>query len=131
MDDRKLPPQITDYQDHYPDAVDASESNTTLLKDVGNRALLVGAVPRAIEYYQQALQAFVLEDLNIEWAEIQNNLGYAYSLLPTGERQANLERAIACYQAAIIIFKLARADYYLQGVNRNLQRAKQELEGMD
>ena len=31
----------------------------------------------------------------------QHNLGTAYSDLPAGDRQANLERAIACYEAAL------------------------------
>ena len=30
----------------------------------------------------------------------QNNLGTAYGDLPTGNRGENLERAIACYEAA-------------------------------
>jgi hypothetical protein len=31
----------------------------------------------------------------------QNNLGTAWSDLPTGDRSANLEKAIACYEAAL------------------------------
>jgi tetratricopeptide (TPR) repeat protein len=31
----------------------------------------------------------------------QNNLGNAYSDLPIGDRAANLQQAIACYQAAL------------------------------
>ena len=34
----------------------------------------------------------------------QNNLGNAYSDLPAGDRQANLERAIACYEAALQVY---------------------------
>ncbi len=84
---------------------------------------------RAIILYEWLAAAF--QDEPQEVARLQNNLGNAYSELPGGDRQANLERAIACYEKAIIIFKLARMDYYLQGVNRNLQSAKQELEGME
>lgn len=84
---------------------------------------------RAIILYEWLVVAF--QDEPQEEARLQNNLGNAYSDLPGGDRQANLEQAIACYGAAIIIFKLARMDYYLQVVNRNLQRAKQELEGME
>ncbi len=31
----------------------------------------------------------------------QNNLGNAYGNLPTGDREANLQNAIACYEAAL------------------------------
>jgi class 3 adenylate cyclase/predicted ATPase len=34
------------------------------------------------------------------WAGTQNNLGNAYSTLPTGDRGENLTKAIACYEAA-------------------------------
>ena len=34
----------------------------------------------------------------------QNNLGTAYSDLPTGDRGANLGRAIACYEAALRVY---------------------------
>lgn len=33
--------------------------------------------------------------------EFQNNLGIAYCKLPTGDRVANLQRAIACYEEAL------------------------------
>ena len=34
----------------------------------------------------------------------QNNLGIAYSDLPTGDRGENLRRAIACYEAALRVY---------------------------
>ena len=34
----------------------------------------------------------------------QNNLGAAYQNLPTGDRGANLDKAIACYLAALRIY---------------------------
>ena len=37
-------------------------------------------------------------------AGCQNNLGNAYSDLPTGDRGANLQQAIACYQAALRVY---------------------------
>jgi hypothetical protein len=61
----------------------------------------------------------------------QNNLGAAYSDLPGGERQANLSRAIACYQAALGIFQMVRVDYYASVVNRNLERARNELRRLE
>ncbi|MEK6608657.1 MAG: hypothetical protein AABZ30_13435 [Myxococcota bacterium] len=35
---------------------------------------------------------------------IQNNLGNAYQTLPTGDRGENLDRAIACYEAALTVY---------------------------
>ena len=32
----------------------------------------------------------------------QNNLGMAYSQLPTGDRGENLRRAVACYDLALV-----------------------------
>jgi hypothetical protein len=46
------------------------------------------------------------EAFPVDWAMTQNNLGDAYWNLPGGDRQANLERAIACYESAIIIFQI-------------------------
>ena len=40
-------------------------------------------------------------DFPSDWATTQNNLGIAYSDLPTGDRGENLRRAIACYESAL------------------------------
>ena len=37
----------------------------------------------------------------LDWALTQNNLGNAYRELPAGDRAANLQKAIACYEAAL------------------------------
>jgi tetratricopeptide (TPR) repeat protein len=37
----------------------------------------------------------------LDWAMTQNHLGNAYLYLPSGDRQTNLQPAIACYQAAL------------------------------
>jgi hypothetical protein len=36
-----------------------------------------------------------------DWAETQNNLGKAYAELTTGDRTANLQKAIDLYEAAL------------------------------
>jgi tetratricopeptide (TPR) repeat protein len=41
------------------------------------------------------------KDFPVAWAETQNNLGGAYGLLPTGDRTANLQKAIAALEAAL------------------------------
>ncbi len=39
-----------------------------------------------------------------EFAEMQRNRGHAYGLLRVGDRQANLRRAIACYEKALRVY---------------------------
>ena len=71
-----------------------SQAFTTYLR---LKALFAEELMRA----QQGLSAAqVLEDLQLVGA-CQNNLGNAYGDLPTGDRGANLQRARACYEAAI------------------------------
>jgi tetratricopeptide (TPR) repeat protein len=38
-----------------------------------------------------------------DWGMTQNNLGVAWANLPTGDRGENVERAIACYEAALTV----------------------------
>ena len=56
-------------------------------------------------------------------AGCQNNLGGAYLNLPTGDRRANLEKAIACYQAAI-------RGYEAAGVIQEADRLRQLVESL-
>jgi tetratricopeptide (TPR) repeat protein len=56
---------------------------------------------RAIDCYEKALRVRTEHDFPNDWATIQNNLGSAYSQLPTGDRGENLKRAIDCYEAAL------------------------------
>ncbi|MGC9396631.1 MAG: tetratricopeptide repeat protein, partial [Anaerolineae bacterium] len=59
--------------------------------------------------YQQALRFRTPDAAPLQYATTQNNLGIAYSDLPTGdrdaqdERAANLQRAIDCYEKALHI----------------------------
>jgi tetratricopeptide (TPR) repeat protein len=59
-------------------------------------------------------------------ASIQNNLGNAYADLPTGDRAANLQQAIHCYQEALKIEHLAPWDQ--AGYLHNLGDAHRRLE---
>lgn len=54
-----------------------------------------------IEIYKQILERLQPNDEPALYATIQNNLGVAYSELPTGDRASNLALAIACYQQAL------------------------------
>ena len=56
----------------------------------------------AIGLYEKAAKVYEgHEEQNEKRAVIQNNLGVAYSDLPTGDRAANLQKAIAAYEAAL------------------------------
>ncbi len=56
----------------------------------------------AIILYSWLLTAFQGDPSEV--ARLQLSLGAAYSALPAGDRQANLERAIACYEAALEVY---------------------------
>jgi tetratricopeptide (TPR) repeat protein len=53
----------------------------------------IGLYEKAARVYGNAAQE--------KWATTQNNLGIAYGDLPTGDRAANLQKAIAGYEAAL------------------------------
>ena len=54
----------------------------------------------AIELYEKAAEAYEQADQK-KWANTQNNLANAYALLPIGDRAANLQKAVAAYEAAL------------------------------
>jgi hypothetical protein len=53
----------------------------------------------------------------LDYAKAQHNLGMAYGELPTGDRTANLERAIAYYQESLRFWTPQAAPQY--GSNKN------------
>ena len=53
---------------------------------------------------KSALRVQTEADFPSAWAGTQNNLGNAYSELPTGDRGENLRRAIACYESALRVY---------------------------
>ena len=59
-------------------------------------------VERAISYYLEALS--VCTEGSQIWAMTKNNLGNAYCDLLTGNRNANLVRAIRCYENALRVY---------------------------
>ena len=54
-----------------------------------------------IHMYQELLKRLQSDATPALYASINNDLGVAYSLLLTGSRTTNLERAVACYQEAL------------------------------
>jgi hypothetical protein len=81
--------------------------------------------------FQSVLEVLTREDQPDGWAITQNNLGFAYSHLPHGNRQAHLREAIAHYQAALHVFKAKHVNSYMEEVNRNLEKAELELRGLN
>jgi tetratricopeptide (TPR) repeat protein len=68
---------------------------------LGNRA---ANLRRAIAAVEAALKVCTVAEFPAGWAGMQNNLGNAYSNLPTGDRGANLRRSIECYEAALCVY---------------------------
>ncbi len=60
---------------------------------LGNRTL---NLRRAIACCEAALRVRTEQDFPQDWATTQNNLGIAWSNLPTGDRGENLYHAITC-----------------------------------
>jgi tetratricopeptide (TPR) repeat protein len=60
-------------------------------------------------------------------AAMQNNLGNAYLFLPTGERAANLARAIECYQQALRVYTPEAAPFQYATTQNNLGIAYRNL----
>jgi len=62
------------------------------------------------------------QEFSVEWAATQNNLGNAYQNLPTGDKGANLEQAIECYQAALRVQTSETLPFDCLRTLRNLSR---------
>ncbi len=63
----------------------------------------------AIGYLRNALQFLTPIEHPTDWAMTQNNLGNAYSRLPSGDFEANLKSAIDCFHFALEVY--TKADY--------------------
>ena len=57
----------------------------------------------------------------------QNNLGVAYRQLPVGDRAANLQQAIACYEQALRVFTPEAAPFDYATTQNNLGNAYADL----
>jgi tetratricopeptide (TPR) repeat protein len=65
---------------------------------LGSRSLNIG---RAIACYEAALRVYTEKEFPQNWAVVQDDLGIAWSSMPTGDLAGNVGRAIACYEAAL------------------------------
>jgi tetratricopeptide (TPR) repeat protein len=99
------------------------------------------ALVRAEQHHvvQDAVSAIVLytwflaasQETPEEIAGLQNNLGEAYRQLPGGDREANLRRAIACYEAALQVYTREAFPMQWAGTQNNLGIAYSDLPGGD
>ena len=61
---------------------------------------MAAKLQEAIGHFEKAAEAYKGTDQK-NWVRTQNNLGAACSALPTGDRAANLQKAIDAFQAAL------------------------------
>ncbi|MEG5138552.1 CHAT domain-containing protein, partial [Microcoleus sp. A6-C6] len=78
---------------------------------------------RAIEFYEDALTVYTIEDFRERWAGIQNNLAGAYLYRINSSRAENLERAIELYEAALTVRTLEDFPEYWATTQNNLGEA--------
>jgi tetratricopeptide (TPR) repeat protein len=72
--------------------------NELLWASLGRRS---SNLQKTIACYEAALRVHTAQEFPQDWAGTQNNLGIAWTNMPTGNPTANLEKAIACYEAAL------------------------------
>jgi tetratricopeptide (TPR) repeat protein len=93
----------------------------TALQTLGARETGTERLEQAVAADREALQEHARERVPLGWVRTQNNLGTALRSL--GEREsgtAQLERAVAAYQAALSVFELAGATYYIEVAKGNM-----------
>ncbi len=97
---------------HLLDRLIAEQSGPEKAQAYNQRGLLllrrhVGDVDenlrQATTAFQAALTIYTRETYPVAWAGILNNLGNAWSDMPTGDKADNLRQAIAAYQAALTV----------------------------
>jgi tetratricopeptide (TPR) repeat protein len=66
----------------------------------------------SISCCENALKAYLKEDLPFKWARVNNNLANGYFNRTKGEKVDNLEQSILCYQSAIEI--LTKEDFPIE-----------------
>ncbi len=83
------------------------------------------------EYLEKAIELYHdfwnEQDFTMYWAKIQNNLGIAYSDLPTRDLSENLHRAIACYEQALSVYTERDFPLYWAMTQNNLGAAYHDL----
>jgi len=91
-------------------------------KTLSSRSVL--DLEQVLTDYEANLQARTSGPFRVKWAVIQNKLGNAYRKSASEEQNANLKRAIACYEAAL---QVCRRDVF-PGRHRFVQICRAEVE---
>ncbi len=86
-----------------------------------------GRYQDAIDLAEEILRRAEAEGDERLVAQWQNNLGIAYSDLPTGDRGENLKRAIGCYEAALTVYTEEAYPREHEFVTGNLRLAEEAL----
>jgi hypothetical protein len=66
------------------------------------------------------------QEMPVEWAMVQGCLGNIYTDLPTGEKSANLQQAIACFEVALRVYTEQDYPYECAMTRSNLALARTE-----
>lgn len=91
---------------------------------LGNRG---ANLQQAIACFEAALRVLTETCFPRDWALTQNNLGLAWSDVPSGNRDANLRKAIACYEAALRVLTETDFPREYKLVLENQRRAQSNL----
>lgn len=104
-----------------------NEANTlleifTIYFQLNNPEVAIKKLYQAIQAYQAYLKAYISDDLSIDYAMNQNNLGNAYHALAETDKDkvVNSERAIQIYREALKVCPLDDFPMYYAIIQNNL-----------
>jgi tetratricopeptide (TPR) repeat protein len=89
----------------------------------------IKTLEKAVKAYRAALEERTRERVPLDWAKTQDNLGTALRSL--GERESGiqtLEEAVNAYQGALEEFEKAKAQYYIEHTQCDLDQTKQLIQ---
>jgi len=90
--------------ENLPNSVTDAQNLNNWGVELGSGSLNRGpSLEKAIACYEAELHFYTQQEFPQNWAKAQNNLGVAWSDLPTGSRAGNLTKAISCYEAALCV----------------------------
>ena len=90
--------------------------------------MLLRRLKEAVDAFRAALQVRAREQMPLQWATTQNNLGLA--LMGLGEREhgtARLQEAVEAFEGALDVFQAAQAAYYVSAGRDHLELARDRL----
>ena len=109
----------------------------TLQNNLANNHIALASLPgtsdkdrhieEALAYLEDALEVLKHATAPFEWASAQYNLGAALRIRVSGDRRANLERAVKCFDSSLKIFKPEQFPEYNAAVQAIRQETQAEL----